>query len=110
MQNLDAAATYTAPAEGEGVHWIEHLRSDLLSVGTYSIPAGGVDDQEPHTEDEIYYVVSGAGSFTSGGTTVEVGAGSTLFVPAHEVHRFHDITSDLCLLVVFAPAEGSLAG
>lgn len=110
MQNLERAATYSAPPEGEGVHWIEHLRSDLLSVGTYSIPAGGIDDQEPHTEDEIYFVASGAARFTSGDSTVEVGAGSTLFVPAREVHRFHDVTADLTLLVVFAPAEGTLAG
>ncbi len=30
-----------------------------------------------------------------------------LFVAAHEPHRFHDITADLTLLVVFGPAEGS---
>jgi hypothetical protein len=28
-------------------------------------------------------------------------------VPAHEVHRFHDISEDLALLVFFGPAEGS---
>ena len=26
----------------------EVLRSDLLSVGLYIVPAGGVDDQTPH--------------------------------------------------------------
>ncbi len=109
MQLLDSASTYTSPPAGEGVHWVEHLRSPHLSVGTYSIPAGGTDDQEPHTEDEIYYVVSGAASFTAAGTTVAVRAGSTLFVPADEVHRFHDVTADLAVLVVFAPAEGALA-
>ena len=109
VQLLDSASTYTSPPAGEGVHWVEHLRSPHLSVGTYSIPAGGTDDQEPHTEDEIYYVVSGAASFTAAGTTVAVRAGSTLFVPADEVHRFHDVTADLAVLVVFAPAEGALA-
>lgn len=110
MQHLETAHAYTAPAAGEGVHWVEHLRSDHLSVGTYSIPTGGIDDQEPHTEDEIYYVVSGEAQFTAGGPTVAVRAGSTLFVPANEVHRFHDVTADLAVLVVFAPAEGTLAG
>ena len=109
VQLLDSASTYTSPPAGEGVHWVEHLRSPHLSVGTYSIPAGGTDDQEPHTEDEIYYVVSGAASFTAAGTTVAVRAGTTLFVPADEVHRFHDVTADLAVLVVFAPAEGALA-
>lgn len=110
VQSLETAHAYTAPTAGEGVHWVEHLRSVHLSVGTYSIPAGGVDDQEPHTEDEVYYVVSGEAQFTAGGTTVAVRAGSTLFVPANEVHRFHDVVADLTVLVVFAPAEGALAG
>jgi mannose-6-phosphate isomerase-like protein (cupin superfamily) len=28
----------------------------------------------------------------------------TLFVPAGEEHRFHDVTEDMALLVFFAPA------
>ena len=75
-----------------------------MSVGTYSIPAGAEDDQSPHAEDEIYVVASGRGSFTAGGRTVEVGPGMTLFVPAGEDHRFHEVTEDLALLVFFAPA------
>jgi len=66
-----------------------------------------VDPQSPHDEDEIYVVNAGRGSFTSGGRTVEISAGSVLYVPAHEAHRFHDITEDLALLVFFAPPEGS---
>jgi mannose-6-phosphate isomerase-like protein (cupin superfamily) len=81
-----------------------------LSVGTYCIRAGGIDDQDPHTEDEIYYVVSGQARFTGGDRTIEVAAGSTIFVPAHEPHRFHDVVADLTILVVFAPAEGTGEG
>jgi hypothetical protein len=36
-------------------------------------------------------------------------AGSAVFVPAHEPHRFMDITEDLTALVFFGPAEGSRA-
>jgi hypothetical protein len=32
---------------------------------------------------------------------------TVLFVPAGEAHRFHDITEDLTLLVIFGPAYGS---
>jgi quercetin dioxygenase-like cupin family protein len=35
----------------------------------------------------------------------EVAAGDLIFVPAHEEHRFHSITAELVLLVIFAPAE-----
>lgn len=109
MRNLDAAHRFTAPDRGEQVHWAEHLRVDALSLGTYSIPAGSVDGQEPHTEDEIYVVVTGRGAFEAGGSRVDVGPGTTLYVPADEVHRFVDVTEDLAVVVVFAPPEGSPA-
>src|SRR4051812_38898006 len=106
MDSLDAAAAFTEPS-GADTHWVEHLRTDALSVGTYSIRGDGVDDQEPHTEDEVYVVVSGRGHLEAGGQRVPVAAGSTLFVPAGEEHRFVDVSEDLTLVVVFAPPEGS---
>ena len=36
-----------------------------------------------------------------------IGPGSVIFVPAGEQHRFTDVTEDLALLVVFAPAYDS---
>ena len=54
----------------------------------------------------MYAVTAGRGQFTGGGRTVEVAAGSVLFVPAGEAHRFHDITEDLAVLVFFGPAFG----
>jgi mannose-6-phosphate isomerase-like protein (cupin superfamily) len=94
-------------ARGEPTHWVEQLRVPDLSVGTYSIPAGGVDDQDPHTEDEIYVVTAGQAMFEAAGDRVAVGPGSVIFVPAHENHRFTDIREDLATIVVFGPAEGS---
>lgn len=93
-----------APSANGAADYAQHLSVPALSVGTYSIPAGATDDQSPHAEDEIYHVLSGSGRFTSGGRTVKVGAGTTLFVPAHEVHHFHDVTEDMTVLVFFAPA------
>ncbi|SEG80468.1 Cupin domain-containing protein [Thermomonospora echinospora] len=93
-----------------GAHYVEHLRVEALSVGTYSIPAGGTDPQRPHTEDEVYVVIGGRGAFTGGDRTVPVGPGTVLYVPKHEEHRFHDVTEDLVICVMFAPAEGSAAG
>lgn len=93
-----------APAADGTADYAEHLRVPALSVGTYSIPAGAMDDQVPHNEDEIYHVLSGRGSFTSSGRTAEVVPGITLFVPAGEDHHFHDITDDMTILVFFAPA------
>ena len=78
---------------------------DSMSLGTYSIPAGAQDPQKPHSEDEVYVLMAGRSQFVSGGETIEVGAGDVIFVPAREEHRFFDITEDLTVLVLFAPAE-----
>jgi mannose-6-phosphate isomerase-like protein (cupin superfamily) len=103
------AAGHFAVRDGEPNQYREHLRVPDLSVGTYCVPVGGKDGQEPHTEDEVYVVTSGRAQFTSSGETIDVTAGSVFFVAAHEVHRFHDITEDLAVLVFFGPAEGSRA-
>jgi mannose-6-phosphate isomerase-like protein (cupin superfamily) len=84
----------------------EFLRVPSMSAGLYVLEAGAADPQSPHAQDEVYYVVSGRGRFTSGGDERAVEAGDVLFVPAQEEHRFHSIEERLSLLVVFAPAEG----
>jgi mannose-6-phosphate isomerase-like protein (cupin superfamily) len=90
--------------------YLEFLRVPALSMGLYVLPAGGVDPQSPHTEDEVYYIVSGRGAFRCGEEDRPVVAGSLLYVPAHVEHRFHTIEEQLQILVFFAPAEESLAG
>ncbi len=109
MRVIADAGTYTPPDGGETTHWIDHLASNDLSVGTYSIPAGGVDDQTPHTEDEIYVVQSGRATLVTSSGTARVGPGSVVFVPAMETHRFTEILEDLAVVVIFAPPYGSRA-
>ena len=107
MRLIAEAGIYTAPDGAEPNDWVVHLTSDDLSVGTYSIPVGGVDDQSPHTEDEIYVVRSGRATLVTTSGIVDVEPGSVVFVPAGERHKFTEISEDLALLVIFAPPYGS---
>ena len=107
MQIFAEAGAYQPPPGGEPNDWIVHLSTGDLSLGTYSIPAGGADDQEPHTEDEIYVVKTGRATLVTPSGTAPVGPGSVIYVPAGEEHRFTDVTEDLALVVVFAPPYGS---
>jgi mannose-6-phosphate isomerase-like protein (cupin superfamily) len=109
MKIIEGAGAWTPPAGGARNDWVEQLRVPDLSVGTYCIPAGGLDEQSPHTEDEVYVVTAGRARLVTPGGSAEVGPGSVAFVPAGEEHRFEDVTEDLALLVVFGPAEGSRA-
>ena len=85
--------------------YLEFLRVPSLSMGLYALPAGGADPQQPHSEDEVYYVVGGRAQIRVAGEDRAVGPGSVVFVGAHVEHRFHTIEEDLAVLVFFAPAE-----
>jgi mannose-6-phosphate isomerase-like protein (cupin superfamily) len=85
---------------------IERQRAQSgMSAGLYVLPAHGLDLQRPHHQDEMYYVVRGRARFEADGEDREVSAGSVIFVAAEVEHRFHDITEELTVLVMFAPAE-----
>src|SRR5262245_1061385 len=92
-------------SERAAVRYQEFLREDSLSVGVYTLRAGATDPRKPHSEDEIYYVVSGHGTITVGDEARAVEPGTVVFVGAGVEHRFHSIREDLTLLVFFAPAE-----
>lgn len=88
--------------------YTEFLKQPAMSAGIYRLPTGGTDPQQPHTEDELYYVVSGRGMILVAGESRPVSAGSMVYVPRGVEHRFHTISEDLTILVVFSPAEYSL--
>jgi quercetin dioxygenase-like cupin family protein len=97
-----------AESERAGQRWREFLRVESLSMGLYRLKARQADEQQPHTEDEVYFVLSGKAVFRAGGREQAVARGSILFVERAAEHRFVDITEDLTVLVFFAPPEGSL--
>lgn len=88
-----------------GESYLEFLRVPSLSMGVYTLPAGSEDLQEPHTEDEVYYVAHGKATMRIGSDHRQISAGSIIFVAANVDHCFCDITEDLTVLVFFAPAE-----
>jgi mannose-6-phosphate isomerase-like protein (cupin superfamily) len=96
-----------AAVRTSGEEYLEFIRHKSLSVGIYRLRVGAQDMQRPHTEDEVYYIVSGRARVRVGEDDAAVKPGSVVFVSANEEHRFFDISSDLDALVFFAPAEGS---
>jgi mannose-6-phosphate isomerase-like protein (cupin superfamily) len=90
--------------------WVEFLSVPDMTLGLYVLEAGAVDDQEPHTEDELYVILAGRSRFTCGDETREVGPGDTIHVPAGMPHRYHDISETLRIIYAFAPREGTRAG
>ena len=95
--------------EQSGQLYLEFLRAATLGAGVYELHAGDTDPQQPHTEDEVYYVAKGRASIQVDGESTPVGPGTIIFVEAGVEHRFHSIEEDLTVLVVFAPPRSSRA-
>lgn len=103
LEQADIDAAHAAA----GNLYHEYLRVPALSMGLYVLPADGIDPQQPHGEDEVYYVLSGRAVIQVEGDEIPVQPGSTIYVAAGADHRFHSIEDELRMLVFFAPAEGA---
>ena len=88
--------------------YLEVLRRDSMSVGIYRLPPGAEDTQQPHHEDEVYHVLSGTAKIRVADEVNPVGPGDLIYVEREVDHEFFDIEEPLEVLVVFAPAEGTL--
>lgn len=108
MDRFPLAELQSRLADSGRVYY-EFLRRESMSLGLYELPAGGVDPQRPHTEDEMYVVLRGRARFRVGLDVRSVGPGDVLFVDAGAAHAFEDIAEALSVIVCFAPPEGTLA-
>lgn len=82
-----------------GKLFLERFTHGTLSVEIYK-PAG-IDLQKPHERDEVYFVISGHGTFFSDGKRDPFQAGDFLFVPAGTEHRFENFSDDFVTWVLF---------
>ena len=88
-----------------GPAYREFLRLPGASLGLYLLRPDGTDKQHPHDTDEVYVILGGKAGLRIGDTDHELRTGSVISVGRGTEHRFHDITEDLRVLVIFAPPE-----
>lgn len=103
MDHFDLPGLFAERPAGQ--NYLELIRVPAMSAGLYVLLAGESDPQQPHREDELYYVVSGRATLRVGGEDRLVAPGTVVFVPGGVQHSFHSITEELRVLVVFSPAE-----
>jgi mannose-6-phosphate isomerase-like protein (cupin superfamily) len=100
--SLDAALAKLPPPAGElAVSMFTH---GSLDVELYA--PRDIDTQTPHSRDEVYVVARGNGYFFDGEVRDAIEAGSVLFVPAGQIHRFEDFSPDFAVWVMFYGPEG----
>lgn len=84
------------------VEYHEFLRVPTLNCGLYRLQAGTRDEQIPHDEDEVYYVLEGKGRLRTEDGERDIQPGSVLYIRADSIHSFVEINENLTLLVFFA--------
>jgi mannose-6-phosphate isomerase-like protein (cupin superfamily) len=97
---LDVARVKERLEGGAGGYEIVHT-SPGLEIGVYVLVAPEPDRQQPHADDELYFVLDGGGVLELEGRPVPLEQGEAVFVPAGADHRF-TAYEHLSVLVVFA--------
>lgn len=87
-----------------GEEFIELFNHGSLLVEIYK--PGKIDNQTPHTRDEIYVIVNGSGEFLLERERTTFSPGDVLFVPAEKEHRFENFTDNFVTWVFFYGPEG----
>lgn len=91
-----------AQQEQSQKRYLPFIDQPTISAGIYELKAGETDQQQPHTMDELYFILSGASDFTVEDKTTTVKPGDVLFVRATLDHKFSNITENLKILVWFS--------
>lgn len=103
---LDEAKAVSIPESARSALLLHHGTMTLR----YFAPKDH-DPQTPHSQDEIYIVTSGSGTFAIGRDADTIkrrrfGPGDAIFAPAGFVHRFEDFTDDFATWVIFYGPQG----
>ncbi len=78
------------------------INRDSLAAGILFLKPGEEDTQDPHTSDEIYYIIKGNGHLKINKKDYVVSEGKVFFVAKNVRHNFFGNTKDLVVLYFFA--------
>ena len=88
----------TWPVSASGLSRVALSNADI-EVRHYA--PKGHDPQTPHDRDELYFVISGQGTFERNGSAVAFKTGDALFAAVGDQHRFKDFSADFTTWVLF---------
>lgn len=83
-----------------GQRWVTLFKHGPIELEYYR-PVK-TDPQQPHTRDEVYFVIAGHGWFVSDDGRKRFEPGEMLYVPAGVAHRFEDFSDDFATWAIFA--------
>ncbi len=101
LARLPAKPTSTYP---NGAPFVRMMAGGTMSLEVFA--SKDEDLQQPHAQDELYFIHSGTGQLVINGQTFEAAAGDAFFVAAGVEHRFEDFSHDFVTWVVFYGLPG----
>jgi mannose-6-phosphate isomerase-like protein (cupin superfamily) len=101
LQRLPAAPTDKYP---QGAPFVTMMAGGTMSVEVFA--PKGADLQQPHTQDELYFVHSGTGQIIINGQRFDAAAGDAFFVAAGAAHHFENFSNDFVTWVIFYGPQG----
>jgi mannose-6-phosphate isomerase-like protein (cupin superfamily) len=101
LARLPAAPTATYP---QGAPFVTMMAGGTMFVEVFA-PKGD-DLQQPHTQDELYFIQRGKGELVVNGQRFDAEAGDAFFVAAGVAHRFENFSEDFVTWVVFYGKQG----
>ena len=84
-----------------GDYFLDFLQTKSISAGVLILKPKQKDIQEPHTLDEIYYIIKGEGRIQIGEEVHPFQSGMCILVPSNTPHRFFENSSQLVVLYFF---------
>jgi mannose-6-phosphate isomerase-like protein (cupin superfamily) len=78
-------------------YFIDFITTRGIQAGIIRLHPGEIDTQEPHSADEVYYIIEGNGFINLNYKNHPIKQGTSIFVPAGSEHRFHGNTKDLLI-------------
>jgi mannose-6-phosphate isomerase-like protein (cupin superfamily) len=101
LKRLPAAPTAAYP---QGAPFATMMAGGTMSVEVFA--PKGIDLQQPHQQDELYFIQGGTGQIVINGQRLDAAAGDAFFVAAGVEHRFENFSDDFVTWVVFYGPEG----
>ena len=81
------------------------INKDSLAAGILILKPGEGDTQEPHENDEVYFVLSGNGYLKIKNKNYKVSKDKLFFVAKGVPHFFHSNTNNLKVLYFFGGSD-----
>jgi mannose-6-phosphate isomerase-like protein (cupin superfamily) len=83
-----------------GQRWATVFHHGALELEYYAPER--TDPQKPHKSNEVYFVISGKGTFVYDNERRPFGPGEVIYVPAGVPHRFEDFSADFATWAIFS--------